>query len=175
MYVKYITNYSYFYYSSTILTWNMENLILISTGVNFCDMAGQVQWPSHELPLGMMHWWIIGNSAYLLCLLGSITIITQIARFMGPTWGPPGSCRPQVGPMLAPWTLLSGYILVYTPESICYPCLWSQLNKIHSLRKCMASIDLFQYKDHLIRHRGFRYKDKMVIRPSHFLNQLHSI
>ena len=26
---------------------------------------------------------------------------------MGPTWGPPGSCRPQMGPMLAPWTLLS--------------------------------------------------------------------
>ena len=27
---------------------------------------------------------------------------------MGPTWGPPGSCRPQMGPMLTPWTLLSG-------------------------------------------------------------------
>ena len=27
---------------------------------------------------------------------------------MGPTWDPPGSCRPQMGPMLAPWTLLSG-------------------------------------------------------------------
>ena len=27
---------------------------------------------------------------------------TLIARFMGPTWGPTGSCRPQVGPMLAP-------------------------------------------------------------------------
>ena len=27
---------------------------------------------------------------------------------MGPIWGPPGSCRPQMGPMLAPWTLLSG-------------------------------------------------------------------
>ena len=27
---------------------------------------------------------------------------------MGPTWGPPGSYRPQMGPMLAPWTLLSG-------------------------------------------------------------------
>ena len=26
---------------------------------------------------------------------------------MGPTWGPPGSCRPQMGPMLTPWTLLS--------------------------------------------------------------------
>ena len=28
--------------------------------------------------------------------------------FMGPTWGPPGPCRPQMGPMLTPWTLLSG-------------------------------------------------------------------
>ena len=35
----------------------------------------------------------------------------QIAKFMGPTWGPPGSCRPHVGPMLAPWTLLSGSAL----------------------------------------------------------------
>ena len=36
---------------------------------------------------------------------------TQMTTLMGPTWGPPGSCRPQMGPMLAPWTLLSGYIL----------------------------------------------------------------
>ena len=27
---------------------------------------------------------------------------------MGPTWGPPGSCRPQISPMLALRTLLSG-------------------------------------------------------------------
>ena len=33
---------------------------------------------------------------------------SQIGKFMGTTWGPPGSCRPQIGPMLAPWTLLSG-------------------------------------------------------------------
>ena len=26
---------------------------------------------------------------------------------MGPTRGPPGSCRPQMGPMMTPWTLLS--------------------------------------------------------------------
>ena len=26
---------------------------------------------------------------------------TQIAKFMGPTWDPPGSCRSQMGPMLA--------------------------------------------------------------------------
>ena len=35
-------------------------------------------------------------------------ICPQIAKFIGPTWGPPGSCWPQMGPMLAPWTLLSG-------------------------------------------------------------------
>ena len=34
-----------------------------------------------------------------------------IARFMGPTWGPSGAERTQVGPMLAPWTLLSGTFL----------------------------------------------------------------
>ena len=30
---------------------------------------------------------------------------------MGPTWGPPGADRTQVGPMLDPWTLLSGIAL----------------------------------------------------------------
>ena len=33
---------------------------------------------------------------------------TLIARFMGPTWGPSGADRTHVGPMLVPWTLLSG-------------------------------------------------------------------
>ena len=37
---------------------------------------------------------------------------------MGPTWGPSGADRTQVGPMLAPWTLLSGYI--------CLKHLWKQ-------------------------------------------------
>ena len=34
--------------------------------------------------------------------------ITLIAKFMGPTWGPPGADRSQVGTMLVPWSLLSG-------------------------------------------------------------------
>ena len=37
--------------------------------------------------------------------------LSQIAKLMWPTWGPPGSYRPQVGPMLAPWTLLSGVFM----------------------------------------------------------------
>ena len=38
-----------------------------------------------------------------------ICIYTLIERFMGPTWGPSGTDRTQVVPMLAPWTLLTGY------------------------------------------------------------------
>ena len=35
-------------------------------------------------------------------------MVSLIARFMGPTWGPSGADRTQVGPMLDPWTLLPG-------------------------------------------------------------------
>ena len=44
----------------------------------------------------------------LTCYHGACWWPTHRAKFMGPTWGPSGSCRPQMGPMLAPWILLSG-------------------------------------------------------------------
>ena len=44
--------------------------------------------------------------------------MAQIAKFMGPTWGPPGSCRPQMGPMLAPWTLLSEGFATTNPKHV---------------------------------------------------------
>ena len=34
-------------------------------------------------------------------------LYSLIGRFMGPTWGPSGADRTQMGPMLASWTLLS--------------------------------------------------------------------
>ena len=34
------------------------------------------------------------------------------SKVHGPTWGPSGAGRTQVGPMLAPWTLLSGELQV---------------------------------------------------------------
>ena len=37
--------------------------------------------------------------------------LPQIAKLMGPTLGSPGSCWPHMGPILAPWTLLSGYFI----------------------------------------------------------------
>ena len=50
---------------------------------------------------------------------------SQVARITWPTWGPPGSCRSQVGPMLGPWTLLSGSFAIWTLEQSCqwYPVL----------------------------------------------------
>ena len=41
-----------------------------------------------------------------------------MARFMGPTWCPSGADRTQLGPMLAPWTLLSGPLPKCTQD--CY-------------------------------------------------------
>ena len=41
---------------------------------------------------------------------------TQIANFMGPIWGPPGSCRPHKGPMLAPRTCYQGTYCHVDPE-----------------------------------------------------------
>ena len=49
---------------------------------------------------------------------------SQIAKVMGPTWGPPGSCRPRMGPMLAPWTLLSGIIVGMYRGWGCCMCVW---------------------------------------------------
>ena len=39
--------------------------------------------------------------------------LTQITKFMWPTWGPHGFYRPHVGPMLAQWVLLSGKVCKY--------------------------------------------------------------
>ena len=53
-------------------------------------------------------------------------ITALIARFMGPTWGPYGADRTQVGPMLAPWTLLSGWNL--------YPFQWTLVGDCNFVR-----------------------------------------
>ena len=47
-------------------------------------------------------WW---NERHIRYKTSSLSL-TLIARFMGPSWGPSGADRTQVGPTLAPWTLL---------------------------------------------------------------------
>ena len=68
------------------------------------------QWGTALHRNGVSHWlnanpeWSCNRwSMYTGCLPHWGSQATLIARFMGPT-----CCRPQMGPMFAPWTLLSG-------------------------------------------------------------------
>ena len=63
---------------------------------------------------------------------------SQTARFMGPTWDPPGAHRTQVSPMLAPWNLLSGnfHFSVF---------VWSLLRN----RKVWSSLQLLWWRTRL--------------------------
>ena len=75
---------------------------------------------------------LIGLHCYWICGKQSLVFneATLIARFMGPTWGPSGAERTQVGPMLAPWTLLSfnylGYFVVDKWHANIFICFLNQ-------------------------------------------------
>ena len=86
---------------------------------------------SAKQPQKLKHGWIITYPSFMWTLsLTNAGLATQIAKFMGPTWGPPGSCRPQMGPMLAPWTLLSGYNISVSKRC---PEVWSSSKWITTL------------------------------------------
>ena len=64
-----------------------------------------------------------------------------MTRLMGPAWGPPGSCRPQMGPMLARWTFLTGiHTLSYfyrwlvhcdfPPRHVYHRAFWTRLPQL---------------------------------------------
>ena len=44
---------------------------------------------------------IFTRSSEARLYIDNARVSTQIAKFLRPIWGPPGSCRPQMGPMLA--------------------------------------------------------------------------
>ena len=92
----------------------------------------------------------------------STATLIQIARFWA-TMGPPGSCRSQIGPMLAPWILLSGngqksttfYIVRYclsTKQSSLYvivcniggavPCILAKTFVIYNTWICIVGAGL---------------------------------
>ena len=66
-----------------------------------------------------------------LCNVTQWSDNTLIARFMGPTWGPSGADRAQIGPMLAPWTLLPGilYGLIREQAAWSWICRFQQQKK----------------------------------------------
>ena len=61
---------------------------------------------------------------------------------MGSSWGPPGSCRPKMGSMLAPWTLLSGntYGMVLSSFKTLWNCICLlAILKIYVVHKSLIS------------------------------------
>ena len=64
-------------------------------------------WQKHQ-PMVLGHYQLRRISATDVATLQVEVNPPLITRFMGPTWDPSGADRTQVGPMLAPWTLLSG-------------------------------------------------------------------
>ena len=74
----------------------------------------------HWSILGRLYCYIVHKFSVLQqSICKNLVTISQITKFMGPTWGPPGSCRPQMGPMLDPWTLLSGICCCCSTLIIC--------------------------------------------------------
>ena len=81
---------------------------------------------------------------------------SQIAKFMWPTWGPPGSCWPtwgpsganrtQVGPMLAPWTLLSGDLLQHGRDHSVYVSRqWEMVLHCNAISYWLAAYTMIQH------------------------------
>ena len=64
-----------------------------------------------------------------------LAMATQITKFMGPTWGPSGSCRPQMGPMLAQEPCYQGK----------YPTYFSLTRKLTSLTHSMQPIQVLYW------------------------------
>ena len=78
----------------------------------------------------------------------------QIAKFMGPTWGPPGSCWPQIGPMnLAIRVDIPRFPLIAETAWSCYHMVLGYMSDMVDNHKLVfqttRSWAHSQYKDHL--------------------------
>ena len=89
---------------------------------------------------------IVGKSALVR---GSDLDLPLIARFMGPSWGPSGADRTQVGSMLAPWTLLPGTI----PYGVTKPQrVNSSDSKIYDIIRVMCRCHVDCIDQHFMQH-----------------------
>ena len=80
---------------------------IIFANIDLHHINREMAWVVDILPLACSIPWLLMNEPGFQWLL---YWHAQIARFMRPTLSPPGTCRPQMGPMLDPWTLLSGWL-----------------------------------------------------------------
>ena len=116
---------------STVYSGTDQRKHQSSTSLAF--VRGIHRWPvnsPHKWPVR----WKIFPSAEVIMTLSHVAMaavkfdlnLSLIAMFMGPSWGPSGADRTQVGPMLAPWTLLSG-VIYSSMDSIIWKLSWHTL------------------------------------------------
>ena len=104
-------------------------------------------------------WWFETPSLSLWRQCHAMT--SQIAKFMGPTWDPPGCCRPQMGPSLAPLNLISGIVQngqcgLEKSLATSNVSIWNR--KHHTFSPCMLSLTAAVYD----RARAFHYSDVIM-------------
>ena len=90
----------------------------------------------HRFDSTIKCWYRWPTSSAMSSMIACTAKVALIARFMRPIWGPSGADRTQVGPMLVPWTLLSGTrvkttcVMKSLPMSICTVNCLCTLNSI---------------------------------------------
>ena len=104
--------------------------------------------PRHNKSINLAVPMTYGGSLY------SQQCISLIARFMGPTWGPPGADRTEVGPMLAPWTFYLG-------------CLETDTH--------IRSVGYFNIETFFARYEDFHYKIKRPWDRTHFMKEIYML
>ena len=113
---------------------------LQSAGINLLRLAGlNIGWIA-SVAMDCESTWPMGIATALersltIPLHGPIGMHNQIAKFMGPTWGPSGSCRPPDGPHVGPMNLA---MRVCLPIGVWKERLWKSLLSytLHSLSGC---------------------------------------
>ena len=120
--------------------WRLYTTVYLSTFIH--DVVARIE---SRFVIKMQH--VLRTCSFVaifLCIGTSWHVgkTSQIARFTCPTWGPPGSCRLQVSPMLAQWTLLSGVICLTTLDFAIRGILCGPLSP---QCKCLLGIRIVKY------------------------------
>ena len=126
----------------------------------FPSQRGSKIFPCHDV---IMIWFVPYIVPVVLDRVHIGGMRSLIARFVGPTWGPSGADRVQVGPMLAPWTLLSGmsfhnYYLLVSQQSQRAIVGWVDPEGKEDCHENIAFKAAFSYARHAT--RGMRQRQR---------------
>ena len=89
----------------SLLRWIVACYIFGNSVISFIYVCLNSPWSCHAYVI--LKWW----SCYSIL---RYIALSQIAKFMGPTWGPPGSCRPQMGLCWPHEPCYRGYYMLYS-------------------------------------------------------------